>query len=121
MIACSADWRLLLRDTIISKELIMASNNTLTKAYIVSAIHEKLDRTSAEVKSCVENLLRLMKQAIKKDSFLLLSGFGKFEAYSKRARKGRNPVTGDGIILPPRRVPVFRASKKFRAMLNHEE
>jgi len=99
----------------------MASNNTLTKANIVTAIYEKLDRTSAEVKSGVETLLRLMKQAIKKDNTLLISGFGRFEAYSKLARKGRNPQTGAGIILPPRRVLVFRISKKFRALLNRKD
>jgi len=62
-----------------------------------------------------------MKQAIKKDNSLLISGFGRFEAYAKLARKGRNPVTGDGIILPPRRVLVFRVSKKFRALLNRKD
>ena len=99
----------------------MTSNNTLTKAYIVSAIHEKLDRTSAEVKSCVENLLRLIKQVIKKDNSLLINGFGKFEAYEKVARKGRNPQTGDSLMLPPRRVLVFRVSKKFRTLLNRKD
>ena len=78
----------------------MASNNTLTKADIVTAIYEKLDRTSAEVKSCVENLLRLIKQVIKKDNSLLINGFGKFEAYEKVARKGRNPQKGDSLMLP---------------------
>ena len=94
------------------------SGKTLTKAEIVDAIYEKTDRNRAEVKGVVESLLGLMKQAIKKDHALLISGFGKFEAYDKKARKGRNPQTNETIILPPRKVVVFRLSRKFRAELN---
>lgn len=93
---------------------------TLTKSEIVDAIYEKTDRNRAEVKGVVETLLGIMKQAIKKDHALLISGFGKFEAYDKKARKGRNPQTDETITLPPRKVVVFRLSRKFRAELNGE-
>ncbi|GAU08722.1 integration host factor subunit alpha [Desulfoplanes formicivorans] len=97
------------------------SSRTLTKADIVNAIYEKTNRNRAEVKNQVESLLSIMKRAIKKDYALLSSGFGKFEAYEKNARKGRNPQTGESIILPPRKVVVFRISRKFRAELNPQE
>ncbi len=96
------------------------SEKTLTKAEIVDAIYEKNESSRAEVKAVVETLLRIMKQAIKKDHALLISGFGKFEAYDKKARKGRNPQTNETIILPPRKVVVFRVSRKFRAELNQQ-
>ncbi|ABB37318.1 histone family protein DNA-binding protein [Oleidesulfovibrio alaskensis G20] len=96
------------------------SGKTLTKADIVDAIYEKTERNRAEVKNVVESLLGIMKQAIKKDHALLISGFGKFEAYDKKARKGRNPQTDETITLPPRKVVVFRLSRKFRAELNGE-
>jgi integration host factor subunit alpha len=96
------------------------SGKTLTKAEIVDAIYDKTDRNRAEVKSMVESLLRIMKQAIKKDHALLISGFGKFEAYDKKARKGRNPQTDETITLPPRKVVVFRLSRKFRSELNQQ-
>ena len=95
-------------------------NKTLTKADIVEAIYEKTDKNRAEVKKLVEKLLTIMKQAVKKDHTLLISGFGKFEAYDKDARKGRNPKTDATITLPPRKVVVFRLSRKFRAELNGE-
>ena len=95
-------------------------NKTLTKADIVEAIYEKTDKNRAEVKKLVEKLLTIMKQAVKKDRTLLISGFGKFEAYDKDARKGRNPKTDATITLPPRKVVVFRLSRKFRAELNGE-
>jgi integration host factor subunit alpha len=95
-------------------------SKTLTKADIVEAIYEKTDKNRAEVKKLVEKLLNIMKQAVKKDRTLLVSGFGKFEAYDKDARKGRNPKTDATITLPPRKVVVFRLSRKFRAELNGE-
>ena len=95
-------------------------SKTLTKADIVEAIYEKTDKNRAEVKKLVEKLLNIMKQAVKKDHTLLISGFGKFEAYDKDARKGRNPKTDATITLSPRKVVVFRLSRKFRAELNGE-
>lgn len=91
---------------------------TLTKADIVEAIYEATDRNRLDVKNIVEKLLSIMKQAILRDRALLVSGFGKFEAYDKASRKGRNPQTDETIMLPPRRVVVFRISRKFRAELN---
>ncbi|AMK09783.1 MAG: integration host factor subunit alpha [Pseudodesulfovibrio sp.] len=92
--------------------------STLTKAGIVDYIYERTDKNRAEIKDLVEVILEIMKTAVKKDHALLISGFGKFEAYDKRARKGRNPQTTQTITLPPRKVVVFRLSRKFRAELN---
>jgi len=96
------------------------SVKTLTKIDIVDAIYEKVGKNRNEVKRLVESLLRLSKQAIKKNHNLLISGLGKFEAYDKKARKGRNPQTDTTITLPPRKVVVFRLSRKLRAELNRE-
>lgn len=93
-------------------------SRTLTKAEIVDTIYEKVDRSRGEVKNLVEALLAIMKSAVKQDQALLISGFGKFEAYPKKARKGRNPQTSETITLDPRKVVVFRLSKKFRAEIN---
>jgi integration host factor subunit alpha len=95
--------------------------NTLTKADIVEEIYEQTERNRAEVKRQVEQLLSIMKDSIKKDYSLLVSGFGKFEAYDKKARRGRNPVTRESITLPPRTVCVFRLSRKLRSELNPQQ
>lgn len=97
------------------------TDKTLTKADIVEAIYEKTERNRGDVKKTVESLLRIIKEAIKKDEVLLVSGFGKFEAYAKQARRGRNPHTAESITLPPRKVVAFRLSRKFRSELNLEE
>ncbi len=92
---------------------------TLTRADIIETIYtQNIDMNRAEAKNIVEDMIALMKKAIKDESELLLSGFGKFEAYGKDARKGRNPHTAETLLLPPRKVVVFRLSRKFRAELN---
>ncbi len=93
-------------------------SNTLTKAQIIDAVFFKTDRTRGEARKYVESLISIMKTAIVRDHTLLISGFGKFEAYAKKARKGRNPATDKPITLEPRKVVVFRLSKKFRDELN---
>lgn len=95
-------------------------NKTLTKADIVEAIYEETGMNRQVARDIVEQLLGLMKKAIRKDHALLISGFGKFECYAKAARKGRNPQTEEVITLPGRKVVVFRLSRKFRAELNPE-
>jgi integration host factor subunit alpha len=102
-----------------TREGIM-SDHTLTKADIIEEIYAYSGRNRSEVKQQVEDLLSLMKDSIKKDYSLLISGFGKFEAYDKKARKGRNPQTEESITLPPRTVCVFRLSRKFRSELNQQ-
>ena len=91
---------------------------TFTKASLVDAIYDKIDRNKTEVKELVEEMLELMKSAIKKDHTLMLTGFGKFEVYHKPTRKGRNPKTAQVIVLSSRKVISFRISRKFRGELN---
>ncbi|MBQ4132191.1 MAG: integration host factor subunit alpha [Desulfovibrionaceae bacterium] len=91
---------------------------TFTKASLVDAIYEKVGRNKTEIKDLVEEMLELMKTAIKKDHCLMLTGFGKFEVYQKPTRNGRNPKTAQVIVLPSRKVVSFRISRKFREELN---
>ena len=49
---------------------------------------------------------------------VLISGFGKFCVKKKRERKGRNPSTGEDMILEPRRVLTFRSSGSLRKKVN---
>ena len=93
-------------------------SKTLTKADIVEAIHSSMQRSRGEIRDAVERLFDIMSNALKKENSMLLSGFGKFECYEKQPRRGRNPHTEEAIILPGRRVIVFRISRKFRTELN---
>jgi integration host factor subunit alpha len=49
---------------------------------------------------------------------VLISGFGKFQVRKKRERRGRNPATGEDLMLAPRRVVTFKGSGKLREKIN---
>ena len=93
--------------------------STLTKADIIEALqHGNSGATRSQNTMILENLLLLMKKAIVEDGSLLISGFGKWETYRKSPRKGRNPATGNHIILDGHRVCAFRLSRRLKMELN---
>ncbi len=87
---------------------------TLTKAQIVDQIREEIGLTRNESIETVETLLELMKSTLESGDDVLISGFGKFCVQNKRKRRGRNPSTGDDMILDARRIVTFKCSGKLR-------
>ncbi len=95
-------------------------NKTVTKADIAKNICAQSDMKQQHAKKNLDIMLTLMKDALKNDKEMLLSGFGKFEAFTKKNRKGRNPQTGEEIVLDSHDVLAFRISRKFKAAMNPE-
>lgn len=91
---------------------------TLTKADIIAAIQRQSDYPKNKSKAVVENLLAIIKKSLASGEDLMISGFGRFCVKSKGQRKGRNPATGDTLMLRPRRVVTFRCSGKLRDKIN---
>ena len=92
---------------------------TLTKADLVQRVYKSHDNlTKAQATEAVESLLGIMKSCLANGEDLLISGFGKFKVKDKKARRGRNPQTGEELILSPRRVVTFKPSGILRAKIN---
>jgi integration host factor subunit alpha len=66
----------------------------------------------------VENLIEIIKTTLEKGEDVLISGFGKFCVKEKSSRRGRNPATGEDLILGKRRVVTFKCSGKLRKRVN---
>ena len=66
----------------------------------------------------VESILSIIKDTLESGEDVLISGFGKFCVKEKSERKGRNPYTGDEMLLRPRKVVTFRCSGKLRDKIN---
>jgi len=66
----------------------------------------------------VESLLETIKATLETGDDVLVSGFGKFYVNDKKERKGRNPATGEDLMLKPRRVVTFKCSGKLRGRIN---
>ena len=93
---------------------------TLTKIQIVEAIAEQNGYTKRNSIDLVETLLEIIKSTLASGEDALISGFGKFCVKEKRERRGRNPATGEDMMLAPRRVVTFRCSGKLRDRVNRE-
>lgn len=89
----------------------------LTKIDIVTKVHE-LGFTKKKSIDIVENLLEIIKSKLEKSEDVLISGFGKFCVKTKKERRGRNPATGDDLILRKRKVVTFKCSGKLRNKIN---
>ena len=92
----------------------------LTKSDIVATVHE-LGFTKKKSVDIIESLLEIMKGTLEKSEDVLISGFGKFCVKNKRQRRGRNPATGQDLILRERRVITFKCSGKLRSKINGVE
>ena len=90
----------------------------LTKDDIVEVVYEETGFPKNQSVELVETLLELIKKALESGDDVMVSGFGKFKVREKKARQGRNPYTGEGVILDPRRVVTFHCSGKLRKKIN---
>ena len=90
----------------------------LTKADIARNIQTELNFTKNNSFGCVETLLEIIKKTLASSEDVLVSGFGKFCVNGKRQRRGRNPATGDAMMLRERKVVTFKCSGKLRKKIN---
>ena len=90
----------------------------LTKSQITDATAEANGFTKKKSIETVETILEIIKSELASGDDVLISGFGKFCVKEKRERRGRNPATGEDMMLAPRRVVTFRCSGKLRDRIN---
>ena len=90
----------------------------LTKIEIVNSIADQIGFTKNHSFEIVEILLEIIKKALESGDDVLISNFGKFCVKEKRERRGRNPSTGEEMMMKPRKVVVFRWSGKLRKKIN---
>jgi len=90
----------------------------LTKADIITEVINKNGYSRTQATETVETLLELIKKTLEFGEDVLVSSFGKFCVKSKMERRGRNPATGEDMMLAPRKVVTFRCSGKLRNRIN---
>ncbi|MBW2221974.1 MAG: integration host factor subunit alpha [Deltaproteobacteria bacterium] len=90
----------------------------LTKVQLVESIYNQIDFTQKRSSEIVETLLEIIKSTLASGEDVLISGFGKFCVKQKAERRGRNPATGEDLMLAPRKVVTFKCSGKLRDRIN---
>jgi integration host factor subunit alpha len=91
---------------------------TLTKAQIIDSIQNQTGFPKNKSSEIVETLLEIIKNVLASGEDVLISSFGKFCVREKRERKGRNPATGNAMMLRSRKVVTFNCSGKLRNKIN---
>jgi integration host factor subunit alpha len=85
---------------------------------MVESIQNQTDLSRNRSSEIVETLLEIIKSTLESGEDVLVSGFGKFCVKEKRERRGRNPNTGEDMMLEARKVVTFKCSGKLRDRMN---
>ena len=94
---------------------------TPTKEHLISAVAEENGYPKNQAVELVETLIELIKSKLASGEDVLVSGFGKFCVKKKRERRGRNPATGEDMMLEARRVVTFKCSGQLRDKINKSQ
>jgi len=90
----------------------------LTKSDIIERVSETIDLSGTEAKDTVEELLEIIKYTLATGEDIMISGFGRFQVNEKAPRKGRNPATGEDMMLDGRKTVTFKCSGTLRDHIN---
>jgi len=91
---------------------------TFTRAELTDSIYNQVGLSKTKSIQVVESLLEILKRTMENGEDVLVSGFGKFCVKEKGKRRGRNPQTGEDIILGERKVVTFKCSRRLRDAIN---
>ena len=86
----------------------------MNRAHIVKAVAKVLT-TKGEALKAVETVFDAVRAALRNGEKVSISNFGTFRVRLRKGRQGRNPKTGEGISVPPRRGVRFKASRNLLA------
>ena len=90
----------------------------MQKADIATRIQEQTGLSKEEAAKLLDWILEFLKATLQAGEPIIISGFGKFTVRHKQARQGRNPRTGEAVMIAARRVVTFHPSHLFKAYIN---
>jgi integration host factor subunit alpha len=91
---------------------------SITKVELATLVYEHMRVDKKQAAELVELFFEEIKEGLLKDGDLQISGFGKLEIKQKRARRGRNPVTGKDMTIDARKIVSFKHSTVLKGRLN---
>jgi DNA-binding protein HU-beta len=92
----------------------------VNKSQLVDRISPQIDGGRTAATRVVDAVFDAIQEAVSAGEKVTITGFGVFEAYSRAARTGRNPATGEPVEVPAAVVPKFRPGSEFKASVASE-
>jgi len=100
----------------------MPTQPTITRDALTQAVQDALpDLPRRDARDLVDLVLEVMVERLEAGEDVLVSGFGRWSVRKKAERVGRNPRTGEGVMLSARRVVVWRPSARLREAMRGGE
>jgi nucleoid DNA-binding protein len=87
---------------------------SVTKKELIELVAKKGNLTNKASKEAIKIFLNAIRDALKRNEKVILTGFGTFSLRARKARKGRNPKTGATITIPARNAPGFTPGKSLK-------
>ena len=86
----------------------------MTKDELIEKVASGAGLSKADAARVINATIESITSALKKGQSVTLVGFGTFRISKRKARKGRNPRTGETITIKAAKVPKFTAGKSFK-------
>lgn len=90
----------------------------MTKAEFISAVSEKTALSKKDAGNSLNAILEIIENQLVQGEKVQIIGFGTFEVKERAERQGKNPATGETIVIPAHKVPSFKAGKQLKDILN---
>ncbi len=90
----------------------------MTKAELVDEVGRQASLTRKHSEVIVDAVFSSILEALQRGDKIELRGFGSFRIRKRGSRTGRNPKTGEGVVVPAKRVPYFKPGKELRELIN---
>jgi DNA-binding protein HU-beta len=87
---------------------------SVTKKELIELVAKKANLTNKASKEAIRVFLNAIRDSLKRDEKVVLTGFGTFSLRNRKQRKGRNPKTGEAITIAARNAPGFTPGKSLK-------
>jgi len=93
----------------------------MTKAHLIARLAErKPTLRRKQVEQAVNILFDSIRDSLKKGEKTEIRGFGSFRLRIRQTKEGRNPKTGEPVLVPEKKMPFFKAGKEMKDFLNQQ-
>ena len=90
----------------------------MNKTELVAAVAEQAGLSKKDAEAAVKAFTDVVAEALKAGDKIQLVGFGTFEVSERAAREGRNPRTGETLVIEASKTPKFKAGKVLKDLVN---
>lgn len=90
----------------------------MTKIEFVDAVAKETEWTKKDSEEAINAVIKVITNALIAGEKLSIVGFGTFEVVERAAKEGRNPQTGESLMIKACKMPKFKPGKAFKELIN---